>query len=542
MANSVSLLPNGRQQFFDANGNPLTGGTVASYIPSTLTHKTTWQDSGGTTPNTNPITLDGLGSAAIWGSGYYRQIVKDASGNTIWDQVTLAPLLGVTGTGLILDDVAALQAAIIDSSVQAVTLNGYYSAGDGGGALYAKASAGAGTGKVQSADGQWWAVASYPLNGRMLGAKADGATDDTTSLQGMLTLTGARGGGFADLPVGNCLITSTLAVPDGVSPRGAAGAPAFGELSATAVTRLTWGGANNGTMMSVVNKWCGTMQGIVFAGQYIAATALALSSIGGCRFQDLYFENTTGIAIDWHTDGVNVSSLNTWVNCYCHDHTGVGLQLSGGASSPVTLNTFVGCRFSAAHGSVRLLQYADTNQFYGGRIEGSSAGFSAIVINDPGGAGGVDSILFSGVAMDGGGAVALSYIAVPGAGQTNTIAKFDMCHITGFGAFNSASAGAQIKVVDCPNFSAFPAYGGGLGDYSGPMDIIVGASPFTYTNLDPFAEEVYVAGGAVTGITRIRDGLTQATGLTSGVFILQPSDQIEIIYTTTPGTCFRLAI
>lgn len=84
----ATLLPNGRQQFFDANGNPLAGGTVAFFIPNTTTPKDTWQDSGGTILNTNPAVLDAAGEAIIYGSGVYRQIVKDAGGNLVWDQIT----------------------------------------------------------------------------------------------------------------------------------------------------------------------------------------------------------------------------------------------------------------------------------------------------------------------------------------------------------------------------------------------------------------------------------------------------------------------
>jgi hypothetical protein len=88
LSQNVSLLPNARQQFSDADGNPLVGGTVGTYIPGTLTPQTTYQDVNGTIANTNPITLDDLGSAAIWGSGDYRQIVKDVNGNLVWDAVT----------------------------------------------------------------------------------------------------------------------------------------------------------------------------------------------------------------------------------------------------------------------------------------------------------------------------------------------------------------------------------------------------------------------------------------------------------------------
>lgn len=61
---------------------------------------------------------------------------------------------------------------------------GYYYAGDGGGALYTAASAGAGAGKFQSADGQWWSIV-VPQSGveaRALGAVGDGVTDDAAAI------------------------------------------------------------------------------------------------------------------------------------------------------------------------------------------------------------------------------------------------------------------------------------------------------------------------------------------------------------------------
>ena len=81
-------LPNGKQQFLDGNGAPLASGTVAFYLPGTLTPTNTWQDSALTILNANPLTLDANGEATIWGadSTQYRQIVKDSLGNTIWDE------------------------------------------------------------------------------------------------------------------------------------------------------------------------------------------------------------------------------------------------------------------------------------------------------------------------------------------------------------------------------------------------------------------------------------------------------------------------
>jgi hypothetical protein len=94
----MQLIPNAKQQFIDQNGAPLANGTVGFYAPGTLNPKATYQDAAGTIPNTNPVSLDSRGQALIWGSGVYRQIVKDCNGVTIWDQVTEDPTSALVGT------------------------------------------------------------------------------------------------------------------------------------------------------------------------------------------------------------------------------------------------------------------------------------------------------------------------------------------------------------------------------------------------------------------------------------------------------------
>src|SRR6185312_15745666 len=102
-----NFVPPGLQTFFDLVGVPLSLGTVAHYIPGTLTPSDTWADVAQTTLNQNPLTLDSLGRAPIFGVGQYRQIVKDTKGNTVWDRVVIATdllrtdLSATTGAGLI---------------------------------------------------------------------------------------------------------------------------------------------------------------------------------------------------------------------------------------------------------------------------------------------------------------------------------------------------------------------------------------------------------------------------------------------------------
>ena len=83
----TQLIPNGKQQFVDLNGRPLVGGKVYFYSVGTSTPKNTYQDIGETILNTNPVILDARGQAAIYGTGNYRQVVRDLFNVQIWDQV-----------------------------------------------------------------------------------------------------------------------------------------------------------------------------------------------------------------------------------------------------------------------------------------------------------------------------------------------------------------------------------------------------------------------------------------------------------------------
>ena len=100
-AQTVSVLPSAMTQFSDGNGAPYAGGHIYMYVPQTTTPKATYQDPFGKTPNQNPITLDANGRAIIWGSGQYRQVLQDANGVVVWDQLTYTSPLASTANGAI---------------------------------------------------------------------------------------------------------------------------------------------------------------------------------------------------------------------------------------------------------------------------------------------------------------------------------------------------------------------------------------------------------------------------------------------------------
>jgi hypothetical protein len=171
---SGSLIPNGKQQYLDANGKPLAGGKVYYYIPSTTTPKNTYQDAALTILNSNPIVLDSAGECIAYGSGAYRQIVNDVNDNIIWDQPTYPPIT--------LTDVTSIYSAPNGSS-----LIGYNEGGTG--AVNRTVQA-----KLQES-----------VSVKDFGAMGDGTTDDTTAIQAAINLN--RG---VFIPSGTYKTTSTL--------------------------------------------------------------------------------------------------------------------------------------------------------------------------------------------------------------------------------------------------------------------------------------------------------------------------------------------
>lgn len=98
LGQTATLAPNAVQQYFNAQGDPVASGTIDYYVPSTTTRKTTWSSATESvgTQNPNPVLLNAGGypqngsgqTSGTYIDGMYRQVVKDADGNTIWDAVT----------------------------------------------------------------------------------------------------------------------------------------------------------------------------------------------------------------------------------------------------------------------------------------------------------------------------------------------------------------------------------------------------------------------------------------------------------------------
>lgn len=103
MARSLSVLAGAGWQFFDNNGDPLSGGKIYSYDAGTTTPRATYSTSSGGSANANPIVLDAAGRPSSGGSPIevwldtgvlYKLVITDANGANI---LTYDNVYGVSG-------------------------------------------------------------------------------------------------------------------------------------------------------------------------------------------------------------------------------------------------------------------------------------------------------------------------------------------------------------------------------------------------------------------------------------------------------------
>ena len=174
---SASLIPTPVMQFFDSNGDPLSGGKVYTYAAGTSTPLATYTDQGGATPNANPVILDSRGEAAIWfGDSSYKLILRTSADVLIWTA----------------DNVTAALASLAASSGS--SLVGFLQAGTGAVAR-----------TVQAKAREVFSVKDF-------GATGDGTTDDTAAINLAITAANTAGGGRVIIPAGATYIVTANTV------------------------------------------------------------------------------------------------------------------------------------------------------------------------------------------------------------------------------------------------------------------------------------------------------------------------------------------
>lgn len=351
----ATILPTGRTCFYDANGVPLVNGYIYFYIPNTNTPKNTWQDAGQNTLNVNPVRLDSLGSALIYGYGQYRMLVKDSSLNTIYDALT-QDIMGLFTPQTSTTDGSAYIGYLYPSGVAR--------------SLYSK-------------------ITDYWRSVKDFGATGDGSTDDTTAIQNALTSLNSSGG-VLYFPTGLYRITSALSVTFTGTTDLQLNRPSI-RGDGSGQSRILWDGANSpSTYMLTIKRTDASdnvglhahsiIEGIGLApinsGKNYYASGLYLSKWAYLDVRDIY---THRLEVSMYLDQVISSSFLKLVIA----NNDYGLQSIGAPSSITTgdiyannANTFIDCTiggnniggFSSVDGSFVML---------GGSIESNGAGGTA---------------------------------------------------------------------------------------------------------------------------------------------------------------------
>jgi len=187
---TTSFIPN----FFDDNGNLLSGGTLEAFIAGTSTPTGMFVDEVGTAAGT-VITLNARGEPETTGNSHqvwidsaieYDFILKDSSGVTINTPQNVA----AAGRGSIaaITTVAVAKALTTLSDGQGLYIQGYTVVGDGGGGIYhydASSTATANDGTILALDtlaGRLIYSDVAPATVKTFGAKGDDVANDSVAI------------------------------------------------------------------------------------------------------------------------------------------------------------------------------------------------------------------------------------------------------------------------------------------------------------------------------------------------------------------------
>lgn len=140
MAVNLSPVAGAGWQFFDNNGNPLSGGKLFTYAAGTTTPRVAYTSSTGSTAHSNPIILDSAGrvpgSSEVWltEGQKYKFVLKTSADVQLWsadnvsginDFSSLDPLI-YNGVGNNVTVAFTLPSAPASENQTQVYINGVY--------------------------------------------------------------------------------------------------------------------------------------------------------------------------------------------------------------------------------------------------------------------------------------------------------------------------------------------------------------------------------------------------------------------------------
>jgi len=103
-------------QFFDDNGNPLSGGKLYTYDAGGTTPKATYTDAAGLTANANPVVLDAAGRATVFLDGTTYRFDLKTSGDVLVKSTDNIQSFGVVQSNIQNSNLALMPATTVKAN------------------------------------------------------------------------------------------------------------------------------------------------------------------------------------------------------------------------------------------------------------------------------------------------------------------------------------------------------------------------------------------------------------------------------------------
>lgn len=314
---TATLLPVPKARFFDANGDPLAGGKVYTYVAGTVnTPKTSYTTAAANVSNANPVVLNSTGEANIWLVGSYKIVLTDANDAQQWsvDNITdVETLITLANTAIYADFANTSNTALGDALV---------------GVKQPVTGAVARTQHTKNLD---------VISVKDFGATGDGSTDDTAAFNAAISYANSKATHDATNVIG-----TTITIPDGrykLSPTNAitvSGAHFVGSSRDGAVILCQTGGT--------IFSWVNTSSAIVGGGaenlkfEYTSNPAITdclfqFSNVSRMRFQDFMMVNVSIIATMGSSNGT-YTAADIWfsnLNGYVYNGGAPAFSFNSGA-------------------------------------------------------------------------------------------------------------------------------------------------------------------------------------------------------------------
>lgn len=253
-------------QFFDNNGQPLSGGKIYTYAAGTTTPQATYTSGLGTTPHANPIVLDSAGrvpGGEIWLTdsliykfvietstavliGTYdniagvnsnfvnytvqEEVITATAGQTVFNLATINYTPGTNSLSVYIDGVNQYVGdSYLETDSTTVTFTSGLHAGaevkfttavqvttgtmDAENVSYNPPFLGGAATNVEDKLAQYVSVKDF-------GAVGDGVTDDAAAINAAIAAVESVGGGVVQFHAGTFLVGATLSLPDNVFLQG----------------------------------------------------------------------------------------------------------------------------------------------------------------------------------------------------------------------------------------------------------------------------------------------------------------------------------